>query len=94
LDDAEGRDRLPAVVHGPGRRQIAIRSLVPAGIHYSAISSRCFQLKFGFKLAFDFGPKIIDGGAERFVDLDLLADDFEGHDEGIVSGDAVSWRTC
>jgi hypothetical protein len=26
--------------------------------------------------------------------LDLLADDFEGHDGGIVSGDAVSWRTC
>jgi hypothetical protein len=44
---------------------------------------RCFQLKFRFNLAFDFGPKIIDGGAERFVDLDLLADDFEGHDERV-----------
>lgn len=44
---------------------------------------RCFQLKFRFNLAFDFGPKIIDGGAERFVDLDLLADDFEGYDERV-----------
>jgi hypothetical protein len=85
---------LGAVVYGPGRRQIAIRSLAPGGNPLLVEFQRCFQLKFGFYLAFDFGPKFVDHGVERFVDLDLLADEFEGHDDGIVSGDAVSWRTC
>jgi hypothetical protein len=74
---------LGAVVYGPGRRPVASRFLGPGGNPLLIEFQRCFQLKFRFNLAFDFGPKIIDGGAERFVDLDLLADDFEGHDERV-----------
>jgi hypothetical protein len=50
---------LIAVVYGLGCRQVASRFLGPARNPLFSDFQPCFQLKFRFNLAFDFGPRIV-----------------------------------